>query len=72
MHKVKASLVNQTAPSAVLDVLHHQHAEGSGHCGTGRNVNMSNEISVVTCMIHYHITEIPLSVCDCVYAIYNL
>ena len=29
------SLVNQTTPSAALDVLHHQHAEGgSGHSGT--------------------------------------
>ena len=30
-----ASLVNQTTPSAALDVLHHQHAEGgSGQSGT--------------------------------------
>ena len=30
-----SSLVNQTAPSAALDVLHHQKAEGgSGHSGT--------------------------------------
>ena len=29
------SLVNQTAPTSVLDVLHHQHEEGgSGHSGT--------------------------------------
>ena len=29
------SLVNQTTPSAALDVLHHQQAEGgSGHSGT--------------------------------------
>ena len=29
------SLVDQTTPSAALDVLHHQHAEGgSGHSGT--------------------------------------
>ena len=29
------NLVNQTTPSAALDVLHHQHAEGgSGHSGT--------------------------------------
>ena len=28
------SLVDQTTPSAALDVLHHQHAEGgSGHSG---------------------------------------
>ena len=28
------SLVNQTTPSAALDVLHHQHAKGgAGHCG---------------------------------------
>ena len=28
-------VVHQTAPSAALDVLHHQHAEGgSGHSGT--------------------------------------
>ena len=32
---VLASLVNQTAPTSVLDVLHHQHEEGgSGHSGT--------------------------------------
>ena len=30
-----SSLVNQTTPSAALDVLQHQHAEGgSGHSGT--------------------------------------
>ena len=29
------SLVNQTAPTSVLDVLHHQYEEGgSGHSGT--------------------------------------
>ena len=32
---VSLSLVDQTTPSSVLDVLHHQHAEGgSGHSGT--------------------------------------
>ena len=32
--KVRCSLIDQTTPSAALDVLHHQHAEGgSGHSG---------------------------------------
>ena len=32
---VTFSLVNQTASTSVLDVLHHQHEEGgSGHSGT--------------------------------------
>ena len=32
--RIDGSLVDQTTPSAALDVLHHQHAEGgSGHSG---------------------------------------
>ena len=48
---VSVSLVNQTLPSAALDVLHHQHAEGRvwpllhGFRGTGWNVDITNEIS---------------------------
>ena len=45
-----SSLVNQTTPSAALDVLHHQHAEGGvwplwhGFCDPCWNVNMTNQI----------------------------
>ena len=54
-------------PSPALDVLHHQHGEGRvwplwhGFRGTGRNVDMTNEISVVTCSFNYHIDGIPFS-----------
>ena len=47
------SLVDQTTPSAALDVLHHQHAkEGSGHSGrvfvTQRNAH-SWEMHIIPC-----------------------
>ena len=53
--KVAASLVDQTTPSAALDVLHHQHTEGgSGHSGrvfmTQRNA-YNWEIHITACSV---------------------
>ena len=61
MHVV--SLVNQTLPSPALDVFHHQHGEGRvwpllhGLLGQYRNVDMTNEISAVTCKFNYDMTQ---------------
>ena len=52
-------------PPPALDVLHHQRGEErvwpllQGFRGTERNVDMTNEIRVVTCIANYHAPQIP-------------
>ena len=52
-------------PSPALDVLHHQRGEGrvwpllQGFRGTEQNVDMTNEIRVVTCIANYRAPQIP-------------
>ena len=54
-HSPEVSLVDQTTPSAALDVLHHQHTEGgSGHSGrafvTQRNA-YNWEMHITACSV---------------------
>ena len=57
LHKALHILVTRPLPSPALDVLHHQRGEGRvwgvshGFCDTSWNVDMTNQISVVTCTI---------------------
>jgi hypothetical protein len=56
------SLVYQTTPTPALDVLHHQRGEGRVwpllHCfrGTGRNVDMTNQIQARVIFRKYECT----------------
>ena len=53
--------MNQTAPTAVLDVLHHQHEEGLGlagdaiqHCGGSGLVHETREGGGGDSFLHIH------------------
>ena len=63
---VQASLVNQTTPTAALDVLHHQHAEeGSGDSGH-YSVAQWNAVSRVKYVMigYYRTTSTPSAYLD--------